>query len=409
MKCRAATSFLVLTLTALPAWAQSLPAIKIDSANQVAACATPGRLMGFVKERNSNLQPRFEGVATEYMRYGEELGVRWDYAFFQMLLETGYLSFSRGNGQPGNVRPDQNNFAGLGAAGPGQRGERFPDIASGVKAHIEHVLLYAGNHIADPVADRTRKVQEWGILTDWQRKLNRPVTFADLSRKWAPGDRRYARKVHGIAEAFFDGACNAPDPRPELVAEARRGRGGPGARTAEADLPESRQTVSGTELARRALEAGRAADAPRSSLGAASIAGQAAEAATRTTAKSSGAQKAAISDGWQSDSPKTEKPATVQTASAGSAAAAAAAAAAKEASKSKCRVWTASYGGQKAVIIKAESDGLINYTVLDVNDGAAKRETEAFIAAYARGGETIGEFNNQLSALDRAFELCPEG
>ena len=48
-------------------------------------------------------------------------------------------------------------------------------------------------------------------------------------------------------------------------------------------------------------------------------------------------------------------------------------------------MWTASYGGQKAIIIKAEDDGLINYTVLDVNEGSEKRETEAYIAAYAKG------------------------
>lgn len=412
MKCQAAASFLLLTLTALPAWAQSLPAIKTGPANQVAACATPGRLTVFLKQRNPDVDHRFESVATEYMRYGEELGVRWDYAFFQMLLETGYLSFSRGNGQPGNVRPSQNNFAGLGAAGPGQRGEHFPDIASGVKAHMQHVLLYAGDHIADPVADRTRKVQSWNILTDWQRKLNRPVTFADLSSKWAPGDRRYAHKVHGIAQAFFDGACNSPDPRPELVAEARRGRGGSVSETAEIAPPASGTTVSGTELARRALEKGQAEDAPRSSLGAASIAsqtaGQTAGARSTASADASRGPKAAISDAWQADKPKAEKPATVQTASAGSAAAAAGAAA-QDTGKPGCRVWTASYGGQKAVIIKAESGGLTNYTVLDVNEASAKRETEAYIAAYARGGKTIGEFNNQLSALDRAFELCPEG
>src|SRR5690606_34924086 len=102
MKCRAAASLLLLTWTALPAMAQSLPAIKTGPGNQVAACATPGRLMEFVRHRNASLDPRFDGVATEYMRHGEELGVRWDYAFFQMLLETGNLSFTRGNGQPGN-------------------------------------------------------------------------------------------------------------------------------------------------------------------------------------------------------------------------------------------------------------------------------------------------------------------
>lgn len=398
MKCRAAASLLLLTWTALPAGAQTMPAIKAGPGNQVAACATPGRLMMFLKQRNDSLNPRFDGVATEYMRYGEELGVRWEYAFFQMLLETGNLSFTRGNGKPGNVRPSQNNFAGLGAAGRGQRGEAFPDIASGVKAHLQHLLLYAGDRIENPVADRTRKVQEWGILTKWQQQLNRPVTFTDLSRKWAPGDRGYARKVHAIAQAYFDSVCNGPDPRPELVAEARRGRSAQTAAASGAST-DSRTQVSGAELARRNVEKARAEGTTRSSLGATSIATRKAAAAVSQN------RNTAISESWQSGEPSTGKPATVQTASAG----AAAAAAAKDSAKPKCRVWTASYGGQKAIIIKAARDGLINYTVLDVNEGREKRETEAYIAAYAKGGETIGEFANQLSALDRAFELCPEG
>ena len=36
----------------------------------------------------------------------------------------------------------------------------------------------------------------------------------------------------------------------------------------------------------------------------------------------------------------------------------------------KCRVWTASYGGQKAMIIRSLVDKVVNYTVLDVNEGA---------------------------------------
>ena len=46
--------------------------------------------------------------------------------------------------------------------------------------------------------------------------------------------------------------------------------------------------------------------------------------------------------------------------------------------------------------------------VLDVNDGAEKRELEAFIEAYAKGGQLVGEFTSQNQALDKAFELCPE-
>ncbi len=101
------------------------------------------------------------------------------------------------------------------------------------------------------------------------------------------------------------------------------------------------------------------------------------------------------------------KPATV-VATAPQAAAAAIAPDASDAS-SKCRVWQASYGGAKAVIIKAGAGPETNYTVLDVNEGAEKREAEAYIAAYAKGGQTVGEFTNPNQALDKAFELCPEG
>jgi len=87
--------------------AADLPKVKVSSDNTVPECATPGRLMAYLQARNPGLDPRFEGVATQYMRHGEELGIRWDIAFFQMVLETGALSFT------GDVRSAQNNFAAL--------------------------------------------------------------------------------------------------------------------------------------------------------------------------------------------------------------------------------------------------------------------------------------------------------
>ena len=75
----------------------------------------------------------------------------------------------------------------------------------------------------------------------------------------------------------------------------------------------------------------------------------------------------------------------------------------------KCRVWTASYGGQKAIIIRSTADRFVNYTVLDVNAGREEREARAYIAAYAKGGRKIGEFKKQSDALNKAFKLCPDG
>jgi hypothetical protein len=79
------------------------------------------------------------------------------------------------------------------------------------------------------------------------------------------------------------------------------------------------------------------------------------------------------------------------------------------AANQRCRVWTASYGGQKAMIIHSITDQVVNFTVLDVNEGAEVREAEAFISAYAKNGKIAGEYPSQAQALDKAFELCPEG
>ena len=207
----------VAAVSSLPAAAAELPAIKISDKNRVPNCATPGRLMAYLQTRNGAMDGRFDAIATEYMRHGEQLRLRWDYAFFQMLVETGNLTFT------GDVRPAQNNFAGLGATGKGEPGERFESVSKGVRAHLEHVLMYSGEPIAEPVAERTRKVQEWGILASWQKSIKGPMTYAHLTRKWSPGDRGYARDIAAIADKFFQTTCKQADPRPELVAEARKG------------------------------------------------------------------------------------------------------------------------------------------------------------------------------------------
>jgi hypothetical protein len=416
--------------------ASELPPIKISLSNPMPACSTPGRMMAYLKSRNPELDPRYAGVATEYMRQGEQLGVRWDYAFFQMIIETGSLSYRRGN-RAGDVRPVQNNFAGLGATGGGEHGESFKDIASGVRAHLEHLLLYSGQKLENPVAERTRKVQEWGVLADWHANFKRPITFTDLATKWAPGSNSYRKMLEGVAERFEE-FCVRPDPHPQLVQEARAGRTEP-AEPKAADLAPERP--SGADLARRAIDHGKVqGDEQRASLGAQQSAKpsvgfkvlnapgaesetqtsdgvspqpppKATDNANATTARvqEAGPRTAATArPGATAKSGSADK-AQMQMASAAGMAAKPSVQATPPAPGQKCRVWTASYGGQKAMIIKSVSDSVINYTVLDVNDGAEAREAEAFISAYAKNGAITGEFVSQSQALEKAFELCPEG
>lgn len=255
-------SFVLVAIATGTVTAQTLPAIKAGAANAVPACATPGRLMAYLKARNPALDPRYANIAVHYMRHGEEFGLRWDVAFFQMLVETRSLEYRRSNGEPATVRPHQNNFAGIGAAGGGNAGESFPDIATGVRAHLQHVLMYSGERVAQPIAERTRKVQDWGTLLTWQRHVTGPISYTDLARNWAPGDRSYLASIDAVGRRFYEHFCAVPDPAPLLLSEVRGGS------AVAARAPERIQS-SGSNLAQQAIERARASeDSTRSALGA---------------------------------------------------------------------------------------------------------------------------------------------
>jgi hypothetical protein len=372
--------------------------------------------------------------------------------------------------------------------------------------------MYAGEHIDDPVADRTRKVQEWGVLTDWQKTIKGPMTYTLVAKQWAPTSRNYVRDLSTISDGFYNEYCNGTDPQREMTQEARSGaETEAGTQTAAktavvpdpADVPAKKAQVaaaetpatssetkaSGAAIAKKSIEDERKEGAPRTALGAGSMLGNLGESAkaaadqqqaakavdeppvtllnakpdasaeaapaataaanepttqpasqphadtTAATAKSTVAEPnidaTATTKTAKADAPKTtakaetktaaksdtadkaaadkataDKGATVQTASI-----AGAATQLKLPAKSapKCKVWTASYGGQRAVIIKASGSGTTNYTVLDVTDANENREVDAYIAAYANGGEKVGSFATQTKALNKAFELCPEG
>ncbi len=416
---RTVLAVLICVASGQVALAGDLPAIKASDKNKVTSCATPGRLMAFLKVRNDKLDPRFDTIATEYMRHGEELGMRWDYAFFQMIVETGSLKFG------GDVKPAQNNFAGLGATGNGERGESFKDVTTGVRAHLEHLAMYGGDKIANPVAERTRKVQEWGVLTEWQKTIKGPMTFAQLAKKWAPPARKYGQEIESVAENFADGTCKSVDPRPELVAAARASlMEAASVEAPKTDLtkrPAKTETAAaeppkslGTDLAKRAVEDARTeGTGQRSSLGAAALAKQAgsAPAAAKPTEKPTEkpSETVALLKPAKPDLPDAaaDKP-PGKGATSKASVTAAAKATKPTAAGGGCNVFTASYGGSKAMIIKATVGDSVNYTVLDVNEGAETREADAYIQAYAPGGKPVGEFKSQTAALDKAFELCPE-
>jgi hypothetical protein len=114
--------------------------------------------------------------------------VNHDIAFAQMCLETGFLRF-------GNlVRPEWNNFCGLGAIGPEQPGLIFPDPRTGVRAHIQHLKAYATE---DPLK---------GTLVDPRYryvKLGSSPEIHGLSGTWA-ADREYSKKIENILNRLYE-------------------------------------------------------------------------------------------------------------------------------------------------------------------------------------------------------------
>jgi hypothetical protein len=202
--------------------ASELPRILASADNPVPKCVAPASLMKFVQARNAHfrpartIDPRFDHIASVYQRVGncvsrapdKCVAVRWDYAFFQMLLETNYLTFRRPNGAPASVTPQDNNFAGVGAAISGRPGEKFKDVQTGVLAHLQHVLMYSLTPVPNPVAQRTRQVQ-----ADVQyalHKLHHPVTFDDLAQIWTGSNHSaYGAQIQQIAERYAGEYCGS--------------------------------------------------------------------------------------------------------------------------------------------------------------------------------------------------------
>lgn len=225
-----------LLLPASEACAASLPAILASASNPVPSCVKPAELMEFVEERNAahepprQTDPRYDNLASLYQRIGacvarapdKCVAVRWDYAFFQMLIETNFLTFRRPDGAPGGVRARDNNFAGVGATVSGKPGEKFKDIATGVLAHLQHVLMYSTTRIPHPVAERTRQVQD--DVQEIMRKLHRPVTFGDLAREWTGTDKNtYGVEMKRLSEQYARRFCTQPQfGEREAMARSRR-------------------------------------------------------------------------------------------------------------------------------------------------------------------------------------------
>jgi hypothetical protein len=132
-------------------------------------------------------EPFAYDFAKIYVEEAAAEGVNHDVAFSQMCLETGFLSFG------GLVKPDMNNFCGLGAIGPGYEGESFPSPQIGVRAQIQHLKAYATEEPPNrPLVDPRYRLVRYGSAP----------TIYELAGSWAM-DREYGRKIKNILDNLY--------------------------------------------------------------------------------------------------------------------------------------------------------------------------------------------------------------
>ncbi|MBD2079423.1 N-acetylmuramoyl-L-alanine amidase [Leptolyngbya sp. FACHB-17] len=151
---------------------------------------TSAQLIAFLRSNNDAAPVQYPQLADLYRSEAAIEGVNYDIAFSQMLLETNYLRFG------GEIKPSQNNFAGLGDVGGGPEGASFPNAQTGVRAHIQLLKAYASTEplVQEVVAPRFRFVTR-GIA---------PLVD-QLSGRWS-ADPQYGAKITAILRRLYEAA-----------------------------------------------------------------------------------------------------------------------------------------------------------------------------------------------------------
>ncbi|MDR0734255.1 MAG: glucosaminidase domain-containing protein [Elusimicrobiota bacterium] len=159
--------------------------------------ATQAQCARFLKKYNPDLKLKttHKNLVKIYYQEGIRENIRPDMAFAQSLLETGYFKFPAG----GDVKINQNNFAGLGATGKGARGAKFRTIREGVRAQIQHLKAYASKeHPKTKVVD-----PRYHLLYNDKNKGGKAKTWNDLTGKWAV-DPKYGEKITAIYNKILE-------------------------------------------------------------------------------------------------------------------------------------------------------------------------------------------------------------
>lgn len=146
------------------------------------------QLLMFLKANNEGATEPYKDLPRYYREEAQIEGVDHDIAFCQMCLETSYLRFT------GSLRPEDNNFGGIGAVSGSTGGVAFNDPRIGVRAHIQHLKAYGNTEpLVQEVVDPRFRFVRRGVA---------PLA-KQLSGRWDP-DPQYGDKILAILRRLYE-------------------------------------------------------------------------------------------------------------------------------------------------------------------------------------------------------------
>lgn len=144
----------------------------------------------FLRNNNESGLVQFPDIPKLYREEASTEGINYDIAFCQMCVETGFLRFG------GDIKPQQNNFAGLGTIGGSSDVASFESARIGVRAHIQHLKAYASlEPLVQEVVDPRFRFVTRGIA---------PL-IDQLSGRWS-ADMDYGTKITAMLKRLYQSA-----------------------------------------------------------------------------------------------------------------------------------------------------------------------------------------------------------
>lgn len=176
--------------------------------------ATLDQMIFFVTQVNPGFN---RTIASYFLKIGEKYGVRGDVAFCQSIHETNWFLYG------GDVKPEQNNFAGIGATG-GVSGNSFSTIEEGVTVQVQHLFAYASKDSVpqdEKIIDPRFSLVTRGIAPYWEELAGRWAVpgydkskYASLQEALIAGES-YGQRIMVLYDRLLKVQVPKPQPIPD--------------------------------------------------------------------------------------------------------------------------------------------------------------------------------------------------